>query len=578
MWKLLKYLKAYLKESICAPLFKVLEVCFELIVPLVIASVIDKGIGDGGEKANIPYIFTMCGVLVLLAVVGLACTLVAQYFAAKASVGFCTDIRSALFKHISRLSYSQQEQVRSSTLITRLTGDINQVQTGLNLTLRLVLRSPFVVFGAMLMAFIVDSKAAIIFAIVIPILAVIIFAIMLVSIPLYKATQQALDKVLCKTNESLKGVRVIRAFCKEEDDISELNEKNSFLYNMQIKAGKISSLLNPVTVVIINCAIAVLIYNGALRVNSGSLSQGEVVALYNYMTQILIELIKLANLIINITKSIACGNRIQAVFDTAPAIVSGSKFETSSSDYAIELENVSFSYSENADSAISDINLKIKSGITFGIIGPTGSGKSTLINLLPRFYEASFGSVKLFGEDIKNFNLETLRDLFGIVPQRAVLFKGTLRDNMKISVPDATDEEIFKALETAQALDFVLKKGNGLDFVIEQGGKNLSGGQRQRLNIARALVRKPKILILDDSSSALDYATDASLRNALKNLDFETTVIIVSQRASALRHADLIAVMDNGKVIATGTDFELYNSCELYNEIRSTQFAESEGA
>ncbi len=576
MWKLLKYLKTYLKESICAPVFKVLEVCFELIVPLVIASVIDKGIGDGTNNPNIPHIFKMCGILALLAIVGLVCTLVAQYFAAKASVGFCADVRSALFKHISKFSYKQQEELGSATLITRLTGDINQVQTGMNLTLRLVLRSPFVVFGAMIMAFTVDSKAATIFAVVIPLLALIIFAIMLVSIPLYKATQKALDSVLSKTNESLKGVRVIRAFCKEKDDINEFNIKNNLLYNMQIKVGRISSLLNPVTIVIINCAIAILIYNGAIRVNKGSLTQGEVVALYNYMSQILIELIKLANLIINITKSIACGNRIQSVFEILPEINSGSFKTVNTENYAIELEDVSFRYSDNADNAVSNINLKIKSGMTVGIIGATGSGKSTLINLLPRFYDATSGVVKAFGEDVKNYNINTLRSLFGIVPQRSVLFKGSLRDNMKISAPDATDEEIYEALDFAQAIDFVKSKENGLDFIIEQDGKNLSGGQKQRINIARALVRKPNILILDDSSSALDYATDAKLRTALKNLSFPVTVIIVSQRASALRHADVIAVMDDGKIIAIGTDQELNKSCELYKQIRSTQFTESE--
>lgn len=568
MFKLLRFMKKYLKEGICAPVFKVLEVCFELIVPTVIATIIDKGIALNDK----PYILKMCGVLVILAVVGLGCTLVAQYFAAKASVGFCCDIRSKLFEHISFFSHSQQDKLGSSTLITRLTGDLNQVQTGVNLTLRLALRSPFVVFGAMLMAFLVDSKAAVIFAVVIPLLTVVIFAVMLAAIPLYRGVQHALDNLLGKTVESLRGVRVIRAFCKEEDDINEFTEKNNILSFVQLKVGRLSALLNPLTVVIINIAIALLIYKGALRVDSGDLTKGQVVALYNYMTQILIELIKLANLIINITKAIACGNRIQAVFDTEPEIVSGNIENVIFTETAIEFNNVDFSYNENADPALQNISFSIKRGETVGIIGVTGSGKSSLINLFPRFYDATKGTVKIFGEDIKNYNIKTLRNLFGIVPQKAVLFKGTIRDNMKMSAPDADDEAIFEALKIAQAEEIVKGKEGGLDFIIEQEGKNLSGGQKQRLTIARALVRKPEILILDDSSSALDYATDAKLRTALKELDSQKTVIIVSQRASALRHADRIFVIDDGKIIDSGTDAELNKRCTLYNEIRKTQF------
>ena len=572
MFKLMKYMKKYLKEGICAPFFKVLEVCFELIVPTIVAAIIDNGIGHNNKV----YILKMCGVLVLLAVVGLACTLIAQYFAAKASVGFCTDLRADLFKHISHFSHSQLEKNGSSTLITRLTGDINQVQTGLNLTLRLALRSPFVVFGAMLMAFLVDVKSAVIFAIVIPLLTVVTFAIMLSAIPLYRNVQSALDKLLGKTVESLRGVRVIRSFCKEKEEANDFEEKNLLLSKVQIKVGKLSSLLNPLTIVIINISIAILIYKGAVGFDNGTLTKGQVVALYNYMTQILIELIKLANLIINITKSIACGNRIQSVFEIKPDIISGDIKSVGSDNGAIELNNVCFSYNENSDNALSDINLKIFKGQTVGFIGATGSGKSTLINLMPRFYDVSSGNIKIFGEDVKKYNLKTLRNIFGIVPQKAVLFKGSVRDNMKISNPDVTDSEIYDAIKIAQAEEIINNKGENLDFQIEQEGKNLSGGQKQRINIARALVRNPKILILDDSSSALDYVTDAKLRSAIKELDEEMTVIIVSQRASALRHADNIFVLDNGEIIDSGTDSQLNERCEIYREIRKTQFEEGE--
>ncbi|MBQ6825363.1 MAG: ABC transporter ATP-binding protein [Clostridia bacterium] len=573
MIKLLKYLKKYIFQAISAPALKVLEVCFELIVPLVVASIIDVGI----KNSNTSYVLKMCGILAVLAVVGLGCTLIAQFFAAKTAVGFCADIRAALFKHISSLSYSSLDNLGASTLITRLTSDLNQVQTGVNLTLRLLLRSPFVVFGAMIMAFIVDSKAALVFVITIPLLAVIIFAVMLVSIPLYRSVQAALDKVVLKTGENLQGVRVIRAFCKENDEIAEFEEKNKLLNAMQIRVGKIAALLNPATIIIINIAISILIYKGALRVNIGELSAGEVVALYNYMSQILIELIKLANLIINVTKSVASGNRIQSVFEIEPEQNRGKIKTVDFSKPAVEFKNVSFSYNGEGENAIENINLKIGSGENVGIIGPTGSGKSTIVNLIPGFYNITSGEIKIFGENIENLDLDFLRSIIGIVPQKAVLFKGSIRDNMKISAPNISDEEIYTALKMAQAYEIVKGKEGELDFIIEQDGRNLSGGQKQRLCIARALVRKPKILILDDSSSALDFATDAALRKALSEISADTTVITISQRASAIRNCDNIFVLDEGVLLASGKDNELKDSCELYLEIRKTQFGE-EGA
>ncbi|MBR6509230.1 MAG: ABC transporter ATP-binding protein [Clostridia bacterium] len=568
MIKLLKYLKKYIFQAISAPALKVLEVCFELIVPLVVASIIDVGI----KNSDTSYILKMCGILAVLAVVGLGCTLIAQLFAAKTAVGFCADIRASLFKHISSLSYSSLDNLGASTLITRLTSDLNQVQTGVNLTLRLLLRSPFVVFGAMIMAFIVDSKAAMVFAVTIPVLAVIIFAVMLVSIPLYRSVQAALDKVVLKTGENLQGVRVIRAFCKEKDEISEFEDKNRFLNAMQIRVGKISALLNPATIIIINVAISVLIYKGALRVNIGELSAGAVVALYNYMSQILIELIKLANLIINVTKSVASGNRIQSVFEIEAEQNDGKIKNADFSKPAVEFKNVSFSYNGDGENAIENVNLKIASGENIGIIGPTGSGKSTIVNLIPRFYNITSGEIEIFGENIENLDLDFLRSFIGIVPQKAVLFKGSIRENMKISAPEATDEDIWQALKMAQANEIVKGKEGELDFIIEQEGRNLSGGQKQRLCIARALVRKPKILILDDSSSALDFATDAALRKALSSISKETTVITISQRASAIKNCDNIYVLDEGVLVACGKDDELKNTCELYSQIRKTQF------
>lgn len=570
MIKLLKYLKKYIFQAISAPALKLLEVCFELIVPLVIASIIDVGIKSGDTV----YVLKMCSILAILAVVGLACTLIAQLFAAKTAVGFCADIRASLFKHISFLSYSSLDNLGYSTLITRLTSDLNQVQTGVNLTLRLLLRSPFVVFGAMIMAFFVDSKAAMVFAVTIPILAVIIFAVMLISIPLYKSVQSALDKVVLKTSENLQGVRVIRAFCKEENEISEFRDKNKLLNSMQILVGKIASLLNPATIIIINVAISVLIYKGALRVEMGELSAGEVVALYNYMSQILIELIKLANLIINVTKSVACGNRIQSVFEIEAEKNNGKIKEVDFENAAIEFENVSFSYNTDGENALENISFKAFAGESIGIIGPTGSGKSTIANLIPGFYNATKGNVKIFGENIENLELDFLRKIIGIVPQKAVLFKGSIRENMQVSAPNASDEEIWSALKIAQAEEIVKSKSGELDFIVEQEGRNLSGGQKQRLCIARALVRNPKILILDDSSSALDFATDAALRKALNDISKETTVIIISQRASAIKNCDNIIVLDDGLMVGSGKDNELKENCELYFEIRKTQFGE----
>lgn len=573
MFKLLKYLKNYKKECILAPFFKLTEAVFELIVPLIVAAVIDNGIAVG----NKPYIFKMCGILGIFAVFGLACAIAAQYFAAKAAAGFSAKVRHAVFSHIGKLSFSQLDEIGAPTLITRLTGDINQVQSGVNLTFRLVLRSPIVVFGAVIMAFTVDVPTALVFAVAVPILAVIIFAIMLVSIPLYRKVQQRLDSVLAKTRENLSGTRVVRAFCKELEEISDFNEQNRALSNMQIAVGKISAFLNPVTVLIINIAIIAIIYIGGLRVNIGVATSGEVVAQYNYMSQILVELVKLANLIITVTKAIACGNRIQSVLDIQPNMTSGNITEgDSNSPYAIEFNNASLSYG-GGENAISNITLKIKRGQTVGIIGSTGSGKSSLVNLIPRFYDVTGGNVLVDGVDVKQYDINALRNKIGVVSQKKTLFKGTVRDNIRFGRPNATDEEIWQALVTAQAKQMILDKPGQLDFCLEQGGKNLSGGQRQRMTIARALVRKPQILILDDSASALDYATSAALSFALKNTDFSPTVITVSQRVSAIRNADIIAVLDEGEIVGIGKNEELLKTCEVYKEIYASQL-ESEAA
>lgn len=564
MKKLLVYLKDYIKESILGPLFKLLEALFELFVPLVIAAIIDTGI----ENGDTGYIIKMCLVLVLLGFVGLAFSITAQYFAAKASVGFVSKIRHILFGHIQSLSYSELDQIGTSTLITRMTSDMNQVQNGMNLALRLLLRSPFVVFGAMIMAFTIDVPSAMIFVYVTIVLLIVVFGIMLGSIPLYKKVQQKLDAVMTVTRENLTGVRVIRAFCKEDEETDDFINKNNELTASQKFVGKISALMNPVTYVIINLAIIWLIHTGAVRVEAGILTQGAVVALYNYMSQILVELIKLANLIINITKSIACGNRIQAVLDIKPDLESGN---SSCNEGSVEFDHVNLRYKNAGADSLSDITFTAAKGETIGIIGGTGSGKSSLVNLIPRFYDAASGEVKVGGVNVKDMDVEQFREKIGVVPQKAVLFHGTIRENMQWGVTNASDDEIMEAIEAAQGLDVIKAKG-GLDCEIEQGGKNLSGGQRQRLTIARALVKKPEILILDDSASALDFATDAALRKSLRELDYHPTVFIVSQRTSSIQHADRIIVLDDGAAVGIGTHDELMKSCSVYQEIYNSQF------
>lgn len=584
MKKLLVYLKDYKKESVLGPLFKLLEATFELIVPLVMAAIIDTGVATGDKS----YIMKMCMVLVLLAVIGLTCSVTAQYFAAKAAVGFATKLRHALFVHIERLSFTEMDTVGTATLITRMTSDVNQVQNGVNLVLRLFLRSPFIVFGAMVMAFTIDVKAALVFVVTIPLLSIIVFGIMLISIPLYKKVQSALDKVLGITRENLTGSRVIRAFNKEDDEKVHFNENNDLLTRAQIYVGKISALMNPLTYVIINGAIVVLVWTGAVRVDNGYITQGEVVALINYMSQILVELVKLANLIININKSIACGNRIQSIFEMQPSITDGSgqkvdKVQTDTADrseeaeYAVEFSHVGLTYAGAGDESLTDIDFKVKKGETIGIIGGTGSGKSSVVNLIPRFYDVTSGFIKVDGKDVKDYPLEELRGKIGTVLQKAVLFHGTIRENLKWGNPDATEEDLNRAITVAQAKEFVDNKEGGLDFEIEQGGKNLSGGQRQRLTIARAVVKKPEILILDDSASALDFATDAALRKAIREMEGETTVFIVSQRAASIQHADRIVVLDDGKIVGLGTSEELLESCEVYQEIYNSQFKKQEG-
>ena len=570
MKRMFTYLKGYRKESVLGPLFKLFEATLELMVPLVIAAIIDNGIN--GTEPDTHYVVKMSLLLLLFGAVGLAFSVTAQFFAAKASVGYVTKLRFALFSHMQTLSYSELDKIGTGTMITRMTSDTNQVQTGLNLGLRLLLRSPFVVFGAMIMAFTIDVKSALTFAVAIPLLSIVVFGIMLASIPLYKKVQARLDGVLGKTKENLSGARVIRAFCKEESENEKFKEKNEALTSVQKYVGKISSLMNPLTYVIINLAILWLIYTGAIEVNSGNLTQGEVVALYNYMSQILVELIKLANLIITITKAVASGSRINAVFNIHSSLSYGTKSEGIGSEYAVEFSDVSLKYNGSPENSLENISFKVKKGDTVGIIGGTGSGKTSLINLIPGFYAPTEGKVFIDGQDVSLYSEEALREAIGIVPQKAVLFKGTVRDNIKLGNESATDEEIFDALKIAQAESIVADKG-GLDALIEQGGKNLSGGQRQRLTIARALAKKPKILILDDSASALDFATDAKLRAAIKD---EMTVFIVSQRASSIMYADKIIVLDDGEAVGIGTHEELLSSCSVYREIYSSQFSESE--
>lgn len=570
MKDLIKYLRHYIKESILAPLFKMLEASFELFVPLVMAAIIDTGI----KNSDKPYIFKMGMVLAGLAIVGFISALTAQYFAAKAAVGFGKELRGDLYRHINTLSYSEIDKIGTSTLITRLTADVNQMQTAVNLFLRLFLRSPFIVIGAVVMAFTVDPKTAIIFAVSIPMLAVVVFGIMFYSVPIYKKVQNRLDSVMRMTRENLSGVRVIRAFNHEQREIEDFDKCSEELKNMQLYGGKISAYLNPITYVIVNLSIVLIIYVGGLRVDTGSLTQGEVISLINYMSQVLVELIKLSNLIINLTKSVACGNRINDVFKIKPSINDGSGIKTEN-DTAVEFDHVSATYAGSNEKSLDSLTLNVPRGSTVGIIGATGSGKTTLINLIPRFYDVSGGSLKVNGTDVRNYNVDELRKLVGVVPQKAALVSGTVRDNMKWGKPDATDEEINAALKTAQALDFVDEK-DGLDSKILQGGKNLSGGQIQRLTIARALVRKPEILILDDSSSALDFATDAALRRAIKSDTDNMTVFIVSQRFSTIKNADMIIVLDDGRVCGIGKHDELFESCEEYRDICESQLSSKE--
>ena len=570
MKELLKYLRHYIKESILAPLFKMLEASFELFVPLVMAAIIDTGI----KNSDKPYIFKMAMVLVGLAIVGFISALTAQYFAAKASVGFGKELRGDLYRHINTLSYSEIDKIGTSTLITRLTADVNQMQTAVNLFLRLFLRSPFIVIGAVVMAFTVDPKTAIIFAVSIPLLAAVVFGIMFYSVPIYKKVQNRLDSVMRITRENLSGVRVIRAFNHEQKEIEDFDKCSEELKDMQLYGGKISAYLNPITYVIVNLSIVLIIYVGGIQVNTGRLTQGEVISLINYMSQVLVELIKLSNLIINLTKSVACGNRIYYVFKIKPSINDGSGIKTNGAA-AVEFDHVSATYAGSKEKSLDSLTLSIPRGSTIGIIGATGSGKTTLINLIPRFYDVSEGSLKVNGTDVRNYNVDELRKLIGVVPQKAALVSGTVRDNVKWGKPDATDEEIIEAIKTAQALDFVNEK-DGLDSKILQGGKNLSGGQIQRLTIARALVRKPEILILDDSSSALDFATDAALRRAIKADTDNMTVFIVSQRFSTIKNADMIIVLDDGSVCGIGKHDELFENCEEYKEICESQLSSKE--
>lgn len=597
MKKLLRYLKDYKKECVFAPLFKMLEATFELFVPLVMAAIIDTGIA----RSDTPYIIKMSIVLIVLGLIGLTCSITAQYFSAKAAVGFSTKVRHALFAHIESLSFSEMDKIGTSTLITRMTSDINQAQSGVNMVLRLFLRSPFIVIGAMVMAFTVDAKAAMTFVVTIPLLCIVVFGIMLLCIPLYKKVQAGLDGVLSITRENLTGMRVIRAFAKEEEELAHFNEANEGLTKLQMFVAKISALMNPVTYVIINGATVVLIYVGALRVDSGILTQGEVVALVNYMSQILVELIKLANLIITITKAIACGNRIQSVFEMKPSFGRDDFIgaEQQSSDqmaeisaekkkeyeqkvagdhgpYILEFDHVGLTYRDAKEESLTDINLKVKPGETIGIIGGTGSGKSSLVHMIPRFYDATKGEVLFHGVNVKELPLEALRDKIGMVMQKAVLFQGSIADNLRWGKKDATEEEMWEALTVSQAKEFVEEKEGGLSFKISEGGKNLSGGQRQRMTIARAVVKQPEILILDDSASALDYATDLKLRKAIAAMKHKVTTFIVSQRTSSILEADQILVLDDGQICGHGTHEQLLQTCEVYQEIYASQYRKEE--
>lgn len=570
MKQILKYLKEYKKECICAPLFKLLEASFELIVPLVMAAIIDNGI----TASDKPYIWKMGGVLVLLAAVGLVSSVTAQYFAAKAAVGFSTKLRHILFEKIESLSFSKMDTVGTSTLITRMTSDINQVQSGVNLVLRLFLRSPFIVFGAMTMAFTVNVRAAMVFVVTIPLLSIVVFSVMAASLPLYKKVQSSLDTVLSHTRENLEGTRVIRAFNKQNDEIDSFNRDNEFLTNMQQVVGRISALTNPLTFIIINVATIAVIVSGGKQVYAGILTQGEVVALVNYMSQILVELIKLANLIVQMTKAVACGNRIADVLSIPSKLPEKNPKLIGAKDGApeVEFDHVCMTYEGAADETLTDISFTVQKGQTIGIIGGTGSGKSSLVNLIPRFYDATKGTIRIQGNDINDYDAVQLRDKIGVVMQKAVLFAGTIADNLRWGKNDATEEEMWKALDIAQATEVVKGKEGGLDYMIEQGGKNLSGGQKQRLTIARAVVKDPDILILDDSASALDFATDASLRAALKGMHGDKTIFIVSQRTSSIQFADNIIVLDDGQMVGFGPHEELLKTCETYKEIYDSQF------
>lgn len=580
MWKLLSYMKAYKKEAVCAPLFKLLEALFELFVPLVMALIIDVGIASSDQ----PYIVKMCLLMSALGLIGLVCSITAQYFSAKAAVGFAAKLRHELFAHIQSLSFSEMDVQGTSTLITRMTSDINQVQSGVNLFLRLFMRSPFIVFGAMIMAFTIDRKAALIFVVVIPILCVIVFGIMLASIPLYRKVQERLDQVTRMTRENLQGIRVIRAFRQEQQEAAAFDEGNAALVKIQVLSGRISAMMNPLTYVVVNGGLIVLLYVGAVRVDGGWITQGAVVALVNYMSQILVELVKLANLIINVTKAIACGNRIQSVMEIEPSIQSPEKDSSEKAEAVsgekevpkVEFDHVMFRYKEAGADSLTDLTFRVQKGETVGIIGGTGSGKSSLVSLIPRFYDVREGSVKIDGKDVRSYDLQQLRGKVGIVMQKAVLFSGTIRENLLWGNENATEEQLRAAIHAAQADEVVFEGKGGLDAVVEQEGRNFSGGQKQRLTIARALVRNPEILILDDSASALDFATDAKLRKAIRELSKSMTVFIVSQRASTIQYADQILVLDDGELVGCGRHEELLKNCEVYQETYYSQFPKEE--
>lgn len=569
MKRILKFLRHHKKESILAPAFKMLEALFDLLVPLLMADIINRGIASGDDG----YVLTGCGIMVLLGIIGLVCSITAQYFSAKAAVGACAVVRRSLFERIQALDFSDTDSLGTSTLITRMTSDVNQLQNGLNLLLRLLLRSPFVVFGAMVMAFIVSGKEALVFVAVIPVLSVIVFGIMLKTIPRYKTVQTKLDSITQSARENLTGVRVVRAFGREEEETREFEAKNSSLRSSQLNVGGISALLNPLTFVVINVGIIAILKLGGFEVNTGTLKAGSVIALVNYMSQILLELIKLANLIIQITKAMACAQRIDSVLEMKPSMSFGElSADDADSDIAVEFDHVSLTYTGSGEASLSDISFTAKKGQTIGIIGGTGSGKTSVVNLIPRFYDATSGTVRLFGRDIKEYDKQSIRRTVSTVMQKTLLFSGTIRSNLLWGNANATDEELWAALETAQAAEIVRSKPQGLDEPVEQGGRNFSGGQKQRLSIARSLVANPNILILDDSASALDYATDAALRAAIASLKNELTVFIVSQRANSLIHADLILVLDEGILVGKGTHEQLLATCDVYRDIYDSQF------